>query len=808
MAELISLKQTGNVQEFLDSFDGLLNQVELSEEYSISCFLKGLKPKIKVQVKMLSPRTLTEAYNLAKLAEHSLNLQNNQRNFRLLLPTPTASGYSNSRGNLQFQGAWSRRSGEGNNFLGSNGKGRKQIYLLEVGEEEEEWDVTENFSKDENKEESTLSPQMSIHALDGTVDYRTMRVQYSDELQRLLSKHTALFEAPSGLPPQRSRDHRIILKEGTLPVNVKPYKYVAKQKDEIERMIKKMLDSGVIMPSDKFPIHVIEELLDELGGAKFFSKLNLRSSYHQIKMADQDIEKTVFRSHNGHYEFVVMPFGLTNAPSTFQSLMNHIFQLSKCTFGQTEVEYLGHIITQQGVAANPGKVKVMVEWHVPKTMKELRRFLGLTGYYRRFVKGYGVIARPLTDILKKDRFEWSEAATKAFEALKVAMSTTLVLALPDFSQEFIIETDACGYGIEVVLIQGDHPLASLRKALHDKHQHLSVYEKKMMAIVTAVDKWRPYLIGRHFLIITDHQSLKYLLEQRVSTPSQQKWVAKLMGYDYSIMYKKGKENVAADALSRFPMNNIQLLTISTVSSNFLARVMSSYEGDQHLQQLATQLSQNESYNPIYWLKEGIIYRKGKIVALFEAQGVHLHHSTAYHPQSDGQTRVVNNCLESYLRCMCNDRPKDWEFAGQRNHIRLLKHHLLLAQSRMKAQADKHRTPMSFNEYDMTFVKLQPYRQVSLKNHSYHKLSPKYFGPFKIIKRVDIVAYQLDLPPHAKIHHTFHVSQLKLQIGNAPVMPNLPITLSPHGYIILELEIVLDKILLSKNNRQVTQLLVK
>lgn len=218
-------------------------------------------------------------------------------------------------------------------------------------------------------------------------------------------------------------------------------------------------------------------------------------------MVDKDIEKTSFRSHNDHYGFVVMPFGLTNAPSIFQSLMNQIFrpylrqfvliffdniriynttwldhllhlqqafqilkentlfvQLSKCYFGRTKVDYLGHIITQEGVTANPSKISVMKNWSLPKTDKEIRGYLGLTCYYWRFAKGYGVMARPLTDLLKKEKFEWSVEAIVAFEQLKVAMSTTPVLALPNFYLEFVIETDDCGLGIWTVLMHVEHPL--------------------------------------------------------------------------------------------------------------------------------------------------------------------------------------------------------------------------------------------------------------------------------------------------------------------------------------------------------------
>ncbi|XP_073360410.1 uncharacterized protein [Aegilops tauschii subsp. strangulata] len=311
------------------------------------------------------------------------------------------------------------------------------------------------------------------------------------EVQELIEKFAPVFAAPSGLPPRRKYDHTIPLIPGPGPVAIRPYRVAPALKDELERQVQEMLAS------------VIDELLDELAGSSWFSKLDLRSGYHQIRLDPGEEYKTAFQTHNGQFEFLVMPQGLTGGPNTFQLAMNsdlspalrkcavvffddilvlsatyalhlqhlaevlqlllkHQWQvrLSKCAFAQQEIGYLGHIISGQGVSTDPAKISAIQDWPVPVSVKEVRGFLGLAGCYRKFVKLYGVISRPLTSLLKKGvYFHWTDVEKQSFFALKEALASAPVLAVPDFSKKFIVETDACDVGIGAVLMQDGHPLA-------------------------------------------------------------------------------------------------------------------------------------------------------------------------------------------------------------------------------------------------------------------------------------------------------------------------------------------------------------
>jgi len=226
-------------------------------------------------------------------------------------------------------------------------------------------------------------------------------------------------------------------------------------------------------------------------------------------------------------------------------------KLSKCSFAQRSVAYLGHVLSADGVATDPSKVQAIKDWPRPTTVHALRGFLGLASYYRKFVRHFGIIAQPLTELLKKDApFVWTSSQQEAFTALQSALSTAPVLALPDFQRPFHIDTDASGVGIGAVLHQDGHPIAFISKTLCPRNRGLSAYEKEYLAILLAVEHWHHYLIQGEFFIHTDHRSLTHLNEQRLNTVWQQKVFTKLLGLSYKIVYKRGSDTTVADALSR------------------------------------------------------------------------------------------------------------------------------------------------------------------------------------------------------------------------------------------------------------------
>ena len=354
---------------------------------------------------------------------------------------------------------------------------------------------------------------------------------------------------------------------------------------------------------DAYPLPNITDILDQLGGAKYFTVLDLASGFHQIEVEPADRHKTAFSTPFGHYQFNRMPFGLKNAPATFQRLMDRVLtglqgiemfvymddiviyakslkehneklenllgrlktaglvlQPDKCRFLCKEIGYLGHVISEVGVKPDPKKIEAVSKFPCPKGRKNVKQFLGLAGYYRRFIPDFASIAKPMTVLLKKNvPFTWTETAQMAFNKLKNILCSKPILQYPDFTKPFIITTDASDYALGAILSQGaigeDLPIAFASRTLSQAEINYNTTEKELLAIIFAVKHFRPYVYGQKFSLITDHRSLIWLDQLKDPTMGSRlaRWKIKLQEYDYKITFKPGKVNANADALSRNPI---------------------------------------------------------------------------------------------------------------------------------------------------------------------------------------------------------------------------------------------------------------
>ncbi|KAJ1175570.1 hypothetical protein NDU88_000857 [Pleurodeles waltl] len=356
-----------------------------------------------------------------------------------------------------------------------------------------------------------------------------------------------------------------------------------------------------VTKTDAHPIPRADELIDKLGAAQFLSTFDLTAGYWQIKMAPGAKEKTAFSTPDGHYQFTVMPFGLKNAPATFQRLVNQVLaglesfstaylddiavfsstwqdhlvhlkkvlkalqsaglsiKASKCQIGQGTVVYLGHLVGGGQVQPLQPKIQTILDWVAPKTQTQVRAFLGLTGYYRRFVKGYGSIVTALTELTSKKmpkKVNWTVECQQAFDTLKQAMCSAPVLKAPDYSKQFIVQTDASEHGIGAVLSQTnddglDQPVAFISRRLLPREQRWSAIEREAFAVVWSLKKLRPYLFGTHFLVQTDHRPLKWLMQMKGENPKLLRWSISLQGMDFIVEHRPGTAHANADGLSRF-----------------------------------------------------------------------------------------------------------------------------------------------------------------------------------------------------------------------------------------------------------------
>ena len=436
-----------------------------------------------------------------------------------------------------------------------------------------------------------------------------------------LTTDTPIAHRYRRIPPsqlQEVRDHLdTLLEKKIITPSTSPYAapvVIVRKKDGSIRLCCDYRTLNSKMVRDSFPLARMEECIDALSGAKFFSTLDLASGYHQVKMDPEDQEKTAFTTPFGLYEWTRMPFGIANAPAHFSRLMqyvmhDHLFQIllvylddvlvyagdfdehlhrlqsvmdrlkevnlklnpEKCKIMSSQVTFLGHVLTSDGLQTDPDKISAVKNFPTPKTVTDVRSFLGLAGFYRRYVKDFSLIARPLHKLYDLENHKdekgrrlkgvpigerWSDECQEAFEKLKSALTSTPVLAFADFEKEFAVEVDASGVGLGAVLSQDGRPVAYASRTLTPAERKAKRYSSRkleLLALKWAVtEKFRSYLLGRHFQVITDHNPLRHLATSKLGA-TEQRWVGELEVFDFTTTYRCGRSNANADALSRCPV---------------------------------------------------------------------------------------------------------------------------------------------------------------------------------------------------------------------------------------------------------------
>ncbi|XP_071702891.1 uncharacterized protein [Rutidosis leptorrhynchoides] len=485
----------------------------------------------------------------------------------------------------------------------------------------------------------------------------------------LMQRYCSLFEERSNLSPERSISHDIqLVADCSLP-NIGMYRTSVLENEEIKKHVEELIIAGVIKPScspcgspvilvpkkdggwrmcidyralnkitikNRYPLPRIDDLLDQLKHAVIFTKLDLRSGYHQVRIRDEDTWKTAFKTRQGLYEWLVMPFGLCNAPATFMRLMNDILRPfiddfvvvyldDILIYSRSEAEHLKHVqrvfevLQQQQLRLNrskcggnlkvdSGKVKVIKDWPRPKSVTEVRSFMGACQYLRKFIRHFSIIAAPLHAITKmKSKFEWSPKHDETFALLKKKISEAPVLALPNLQQPFELEIDASGYAMGAVLLQDRRPVAYHSEMFQGAQRNYPTYDKELLALHQAVKHWRCYLLEKKTVVHTDHQPLQYLQSQaKLQQARHMKWMTYLQQFHLVIKYKKGVSNKLADMLSRPPVAPLCLTVLMQIHQVFHEDYSTAYKNDPDFKQIVVEIENNKLSN--YSWKDNLLYK--------------------------------------------------------------------------------------------------------------------------------------------------------------------------------------------------------
>ncbi|GBG84373.1 hypothetical protein CBR_g38345 [Chara braunii] len=511
----------------------------------------------------------------------------------------------------------------------------------------------------------------------------------------LLDEYGDVFEAPTGTVPDRPIRHGITLKAGAVPPRGCIYRMSEEELEVLRAQLDDLLDKGWIRPScspygapvlfvwkknkdlrlcidyrklnaqtvkNADPLLRIDDLLERLGGATYFSKLDLKSSYHQIEIPPQDRYKTAFKTWYEHFEWVVMPFGLTNAPATFQAAMTTKFHdlldrsvliylddilvysrtldehivhlravldrlrlakykanLDKCEFAKQELDYLGHFVTPKGIRPLADKIQAIVDWSESRSTTDVRSFMGLAGYYQRFVESYSKVAAPLSRLQSpKVPFEFDDAARGAFITLKAAMQAAPALRIYDPTLPTQVTMDASGYGIGAVLEQchedGRHPVEYFSQKVPLVNTLDDARKKELLAFVTVLKRWRHFLLGRRrFKWNTDNNPLTFYKTQDTVTNTIGRWMYHIDQFDFDPCHIPGPANRDADALSRWPDFCAIVTTTFDLDDDLQPHFVKGYKSDPTYSTLYAELSSDQPPASHYRISDGflLLHTRGK-----------------------------------------------------------------------------------------------------------------------------------------------------------------------------------------------------
>ncbi|GJW58054.1 putative reverse transcriptase domain-containing protein [Tanacetum coccineum] len=605
----------------------------------------------------------------------------------------------------------------------------------------------------------------------------------------------------SGIPPTRQVEFRIDLVSGATPVAQAPYRLAPSEMKELAEQLQELTDKGFIRPSsspwgapvlfvkkkdgsfwmcidyrelnkltvkNRYPLPRIDDQFDQLQWSSIYSKIDLRSGYHQLRVREEDIPKTAFRTRYGHYEFQVMSFGLTNAPAVFMDLMNRV---CKPYLDKFVIVFIDDILIYS------------------KSKKEHEEHL------RRFIEGFSKIAKSMTKLTQKGvKFDWGDKQEAAFQLLKQKLCSAPILALPEGSEDFIAYCDASKKGLGAVLMQREKVISYASRQLKIHEKNYTTHDLELGAVVFALKMWRHYLYGTKCTVFTDHKSLQHILDQKDLNMRQRRWLELLSDYDCEIRYHPGKANVVADALSRKEREPLRVRAlVMTIGLDLPKQILNAQTEARKLENIKKEdvggMLVENSKDPEKFRTEKLeprtdgtlclngrswlpCYGDLRTVIMHESQSLDM--STAYHPETDGQSaRTIQNSRGISERACVNDfgngfglnhlpigrvfiekqlsiymykglhRLRSTLLQESTERIIQIKQRIQTAQDRQKSYADLKRKPMEFQVGDKVMLKVSPWKGV-VRFGKRGKLNLRYVRPFKVLKKVGAVAYKFEL----------------------------------------------------------------